>query len=135
MICPCLTLSNIRNLLRVKWSNSGREVARSLHLLCSSYWKRSLLVALDYDRQLYLFYLFACNNIITSKLFTIIIILSCQQHGYSWPSLTTPPYHPSLLAGPQGYIPYLHRPAVCRFKLVTLLLLGCVKGSTWVHHL
>ena len=38
-----------------------------------------------------------------------IIIMSCHQHGYPWPSLATPPYHPSLLAGPPGYIPYLHR--------------------------
>ena len=33
-----------------------------------------------------------------------------------------------LLAGPQGYIPYPHRAAVCRFKLVTLLLLSHVRG-------
>ena len=65
----------------------------------------------------------------------IIIIMSCHQHGYPWPSLATPPYCPSLPAGPQGYIPYLHRAAVCRFKLVTLPLLGHVKGSTRIHHL
>ena len=33
------------------------------------------------------------------------------------PSLgPAPPNCPSLLAGPQGYIPYLHRAAVCRFE-------------------
>ena len=56
----------------------------------------------------------------------------------AWISLTLsrhPPYHPLLLAVPQGYIPYLHRAAVCRFELVTLPLLGHVKGSTSVHHL
>ena len=54
----------------------------------------------------------------------IIIILSCHQHGYPWPSLATSPYCSSLLAGPQGYMPYPHRATVCRFVLVSLLLLG-----------
>ena len=36
---------------RVKWSNSGKGVAPSPILWCSSYWKGSLLVALDYGRQ------------------------------------------------------------------------------------
>ena len=48
----------------------------------------------------------------------------------SAPSLTTPPYRPSLPAGSQNYIQYLHRAAVCMFKLVALPLLGHVKGST-----
>ena len=55
--------------------------------------------------------------------------MSYHRHGYPWPSLVTPPYHSSLLAGPQGYIPYPHRDAVCRFKLVVLLLLGYMRGS------
>ena len=42
----------------------------------------------------------------------MIIIMSCRQHGYPRPSLATPPYGSSLLAGPQGYIPYPHRAAV-----------------------
>ena len=41
-------------------------------------------------------------------------------------SLATPPYRPSLLAGPQGYIPYLHRAVACRFELFTVALLGHV---------
>ena len=61
--------------------------------------------------------------------------MSHHRHGYPCPSLTTPPYRPLLLADLQGYIPYLHRAAVCRFKLVVLPLLGYVKGSTEVHHL
>ena len=48
----------------------------------------------------------------------VIIIMLCRQHGYPWPSLATFPYHSSLLAGPQGYIPYPHRAAVSRFELV-----------------
>ena len=43
----------------------------------------------------------------------IIIIMSCRQHRYPWPSLATTPYHSSLLAGLQGYIPYPHIAAVC----------------------
>ena len=52
-----------------------------------------------------------------------------------WPSLTTSPYRSSLLAGPQGYIPYPHRAAVCRFELVVLLLLGHMRGSIGDRHL
>ena len=51
---------------------------------------------------------------------TFIIIFSCHQHGYPWPSLATSPYPSSLLAGTQGYIPYPHRAAVCRFELVAI---------------
>ena len=64
----------------------------------------------------------------------LMIILSCRQHGYPWPFLATFPYRPSLSAGPQGYTPYPHRAAVCRFELVALLLLGHVKGSKGIHH-
>ena len=38
---PCLTLSIIRYISRVKWSNSGKGVAPSRILWCSSYWKRN----------------------------------------------------------------------------------------------
>ena len=44
------------------------------------------------------------------------------------------PLSPPLLIVHQGYIPYPHRAAVCRFELVALLLLGHVKGSIGVHH-
>ena len=54
----------------------------------------------------------------------IIIIKSCRQNGYPWPSLATSPHHSSLLAGLQGYILYPHIAAVCMFELVVLLLLG-----------
>ena len=48
----CLTLSNIRYISRVKWSNPGKGVAHSPTTQCSSYWKGSLQVGLDYIRQL-----------------------------------------------------------------------------------
>ena len=54
MILPCLILSNIRYVSRVKWSNPGRWVAPSSSFRCSSNWKGSLLFALDYGRQIYL---------------------------------------------------------------------------------
>ena len=56
MIPSCLTLSNIRYVPGVKWSNQGKGVAPSPTPRCSSFWKGSLLVALDYGRQLYLLY-------------------------------------------------------------------------------
>ena len=53
MIPPCLALNNIRYVSRVKWSNPGKGVAPSPTPWCSSYWKGSLLVALNYGHQLY----------------------------------------------------------------------------------
>ena len=65
----------------------------------------------------------------------IIIIMSCFEHGYPWPSLANSPYYSSPLAGLQGYIPYPHIAAVCMFELVILLLLGHMRGSIGVHPL
>ena len=52
---PYLTLSIIRYGSRVKWSNPGKSVALSPTHRCSSYWKGSLRVTLDYGRLLYLY--------------------------------------------------------------------------------
>ena len=54
--------------------------------------------------------------------------MSCRQHGYPLPSLATSPYHSSLLAGFQVYIPYPHIAAVCMFELVVQLLLWPYAG-------
>ena len=54
---PCLTLSNIRYISRVKWSNPRKGVAPSPTTQYSGYGKGSLRVALDYGRQLLLRYL------------------------------------------------------------------------------
>ena len=54
LIIPCLTLSNIRYVSWVKWSNPRKRVAPSPTPRWNSYWKGSLLVAFDYGRQLYL---------------------------------------------------------------------------------
>ena len=53
LIPPCLSLSNIRYISKVKWSNPGKGVAPSPTPRCSCYWKGSLLVDLVYGRQLY----------------------------------------------------------------------------------
>ena len=52
LIPSCLTLSNIRYISRVKWSNPRKGVALFPTPQCSSYWKRSLLVALNNSHQL-----------------------------------------------------------------------------------
>ena len=51
MIPPCLTLSNIRYVSRVKWSNTGKGVTPSPTPRCSSYRKENL----DYGRHLYFY--------------------------------------------------------------------------------
>ena len=61
--------------------------------------------------------------------------MSVYQHGYSRPSLPTPPYRLFLSADPQGYIPYRHRAAVYSFELDVPPLLVHVKGSTGVINL
>ena len=61
LIPPRLTLSIIRQGSRVKWSNPGKGVVPSPTPRCSSYWKGSLRVTLNYGRQLY-FFLFLFNN-------------------------------------------------------------------------
>ena len=52
LIPPCLAHSDIRYVSRVKWSNPWKGVAPFPTPRCSSYWKRGLLVALDYGCQL-----------------------------------------------------------------------------------
>ena len=54
LISPCLTLSIIRYVSRVKWSNPGKGVAPSPTPWCSSYWKGSLRVILNYSCQLFM---------------------------------------------------------------------------------
>ena len=70
-----------------------------------------------------------------SIIIIIIIIMSCREHGYPWPSHATSPYRSSPLACLQGYIPYRHIAAECMFEQVVLLLSGHMWGSIGVHHL
>ena len=94
----------------------------------------SFLIWWDYKIYWPKFRMF-CNFSFIIITIIIIIIMSCHQHGYPWPSLATHPYLPLLPTGLQGYIPFRHRAAVCRFKLVVLPLFVHLKGSTGVHHL
>ena len=63
---PCLTLSIIRYVSWVKWSNLGKGVAPPPILWCSSYRKGSLRVTLDYGRQLHFTMLYLCCNLYRS---------------------------------------------------------------------
>ena len=61
----------------------------------------------------------------------IIIILSCHQHGYPWPSLATPLYRSSLLAGPQGT-----SRIIAELQYVGSSWLPCFCSAMWgKHHL
>ena len=53
LISTSLILSIIKYVSRVTWRNPGKGVVPSPTPRCSSYWKGSLRVALDYSRQLY----------------------------------------------------------------------------------
>ena len=99
------------------------------------YRSRYLLMSFKKISKRYCFYLFGKHHIILGGIRFIIIIMSCRQHGYSWPSLATSPYRSSPLAGLQGYIPYPHIAAVCMFELVVLLLLSHMSGSIGVYYL
>ena len=79
LIHPCLTLSNIRYVSRVKWSNSGKVVAPSPTPRCSSYCKGRFLVALDLGRQLYfyLYIMFKIQNVTAACFFKK---LNCLKH-------------------------------------------------------
>ena len=94
-----------------------------------------IVSTLNISNSIYVIFLSNTRNFQTTVWFQIIIIMSCHQHGYPWPSLATSPYHSSPLAGLQGYSPYPHRAAVCMFKLVVLSLLGHMWGFIGVHHL
>ena len=54
LMLSCLTLSIIRYVSKIRWSNPGKGVAPYPTPRCSSYRKGSLRVTLDYGRQLYL---------------------------------------------------------------------------------
>ena len=63
LIPPCLTLSIIRYGSSVKWSNLGVGVVSSSTPWCSSYWKGSLWVVIDYGCQLYFLCMYVCMYI------------------------------------------------------------------------
>ena len=82
-LTPCLTVSNIRYVSRVKWSNPGKREAPSPTPRCSCYWNASLLIALDYGRQTEYSALIPSNENENSKTCKNIIIklsLNFKEH-------------------------------------------------------
>ena len=129
----CVTFRHDRRLLSLlgfvhnwqtsRWSATKKENRFSLN--------RNGIISSFLGRQFYHFTLY----LHTVKWFQaiIIIMMSCCQHGYPWPSLATPPYRSSLLAGLQGHIPYPHRTAECMFELVVLLLSGVHRRTSLMN--
>ena len=89
---PCLILSIVRNVSRVKWSKPGKGVVPSPIPWCCSCWKRRLRVTLDYCYQLYLqlhyqyiyiyIYIYVCVCVCVCK------CMYAYAHVYVW-SLNT----------------------------------------------
>ena len=69
--------------IKGKWSNPGKGVAPSPTLRCSSYRIESLLVALDYGRQLYLY-------IYKQDKKTVITVFHIADLQVWWPNLEKP---------------------------------------------
>ena len=94
---PCLTLNIIRYVSRVKWRNPGKGVAPSPTLRCSSYWKRSLRVDLDYRNQLYFyFYLMVFQSSLSENKSpqvsrTLLSILAVLNNAVVWMVSSRPP--------------------------------------------
>ena len=76
---PCLTLSIIRYGSRIKWSNPGNRVAPSPTLQCSSYWKGSLQVALDYSCHFTLLLLQMKNADLQREVYFLKLIIKCPK--------------------------------------------------------
>ena len=107
------------NFLAISWSNCPQSLYITGRLFLSSCYC----------------FLAITKRLITNLDIKLIIIISCYHHRYPWPSLATPPYHPLLPVGLQGYIPYRHWAAVCMFELVVLSLLVHVKRFIEECHL
>ena len=103
-ITPSSTLTRSSNTFRV------RSVVQINRFKNYYYWIRIL----DIITVNCLYYVYLIENI-NVYIIIIIIIKSHNQHWYPWPFLATPPCRPLLPAGIQGYIPYRHSAAVCRF--------------------
>ena len=104
---PC-GLSNAKISCLMAWNENKRKL---LHMRYS-YWADEMAVRLDnmsmlksgwFRSQLDTFWVSSCDitklsvddNISIYLYIIIIIIISCWQHGYPWPSLATPPYRSS----------------------------------------
>ena len=93
LILPCLTLSNIRYVSRVKWSNQGKGVAPPPTPRCSSYWKGSLRVALNYGRQLCLRIYWKKSLLLNKKRFPFAFFPNSPPHHHRWLVVGLAPAH------------------------------------------
>ena len=118
---PCLKLSIIRYLSRVKWSNPGKGVVPSATPRCSSYWKGSFLVALDYGHRLYFVYL------TKPRLMGRLQYLSLGEYWL--------PFSLSLLLGwPwHGLVRPVTMPYINRIALFTHLLRIIIRKAKWLE--
>ena len=121
--------SSIKSLL-YSWCKSRKKPVRSI-LKWQFYLHRSIYTNMrtnDWSKK---------KTVISiiELIIVFIIIMSCRQHGYPWPSLATFPDRSSPPAGLLCYILCPHIAAVCKFGLVILLLLGHMLGSIVVRHL
>ena len=80
LISPCLTLSIIKCVSRVKWSNPGKGVAPSPTSRCTSYWNGSLPVALDYGRPIYFTLLIYVSSFLL--IFSFLFYINTHTHMY-----------------------------------------------------
>ena len=85
LIPPCLTLSDIRYVLRVKWSNPAKGVAPSPTPRCSSYWKGSLQGRLQLKGDNFTY--FTWYNVFITHLYVfkysfVILIIRNQLYGF-----------------------------------------------------
>ena len=80
LIPPCLKLSNIRYVSRVKWSYPGKGAAPSPTPRCSNYWKGSLLVVLNKRETTLLTYkhshTFESSSNVHIKLYCFVVFFS-----------------------------------------------------------
>ena len=127
-----------------KWMEKKLDgnYTRILRAILNKSWRQHPTKHQLYSIKRIRLYLFTIFNVIFKILCWRRWGIVHHHHHYVMPlawiscsSLATPSYRSSLLAVPQGYIPYPHRDAVCRFELVILLWFSCMRGSIGEHHM
>ena len=77
LIPPCFTLNIIIYVPIVKWSNTGKGQAFSSTFRCSSYWKKSFQLSLDYGHQLYFYFI-----LILWAAMRLFLMISCNKDAF-----------------------------------------------------
>ena len=138
LIPPCLTLSDIRYVSRVKWSDPRIGVASSPTPRCSSYWKGSLLVTLDYGRQLYFLLYVKRNSPVPDAFAKVVKVTNYTWLGnaeFAWyfPSNTHPICFYDMELGIYGFKPTIHWVIVVLATWVKFLQFICLLCSDQLH--